>query len=386
MPTEFPGWSLTWPDGENTSKSVFAQATQKLDPVLEGLALTIGARYTWDEREARIRNRSGNSTDPNGPQVCRFSRDLDGDPMTPETPAAELPMDQCDVSFKKSFSEPTYNISLDYQYTRDNLVYLAHRRGYRTGGYGARAGTEAALSETYDAETVTDFELGTKNDFRIGDMPLRVNLALFYADYSDIQRLITDPATNPPQTVPVNAGKATIQGGELEFTFLPTEHLEISGFYSYTDAGYDEFKDYSIDDQSTPEREFIDRSGQPFARAPENIYSLTTRYKLPLDSAIGDTSVQANYYYTDGYSTNDSYAPEQSVDSYGLVNLRADWKRFYGSSFDFGVFVSNALDKEYLNAFGDVYTSTSLGVVSRNPGEPRTFGLDVRYNFGAAGA
>lgn len=380
-PNRFPGWSLTWPTGENTSKSVFAQATQKLDPLLEGLALTVGARYTWDERIARVRNRSGNSTNPDGPEVCRFSRDLDGD-GTDETPAAQVPIADCDVSFKKDFSEPTYNISLDYQVTKQNLVYLAHRRGYRTGGFGARAATQAALSETYDAEIVTDFELGTKNDFTVGGRPLRVNLAAYYSDYKDIQRLLTDPATNPPQTVPVNAGKATIKGGELELTFMPTDHLTLSGFYSYVNAGYDEFLDCGVDaDPNMPGVQCTDRKSQPFARAPKNIYSITARYDLPVDSKIGAPGVQLNYYHTDGFSSNDSYDPNQAVSGWNLMNLRADWTSVMGSSWNVGMSVNNLLDKEYVLPVGDVYTSSIIGVVSRTPGAPRTYLFDVRYNF-----
>ncbi len=372
-PTEFPGWSLTSPWGENTSKSVFAQVTQKLDPVLDGLSLTLGARYSWDERVARIRNRSGDTTDPNGPQVCRVGFDHDNSPATPNTP---YPIDQCDFSFKKDFSEPTWNVSLDYQVTRDNLVYLANRRGYRTGGFGARASTVEALAETFNAETVTDFELGSKNTFMLGEMPLRLNLAVFYADYTDIQRLLTNPALIPVQTIPANAGKATIKGGELEFTFLPTDRLEISGFYSYTDAGYDEFVDPMTGQ---------DRSDQPFARAPKNVYSLTTRYRLPVGSNIGDAAVQASYFHTDGYSTNDSYAPQQSVDGYGLLNLRADLRNAFGSSFDLGLSLQNALNEEYLMSFSDLYTSPALGHVSRSPGLPRALSFDVRYRFGASG-
>ncbi len=381
-PRRFPGWTLTWPTGENTSKSVFAQATQKLDPLLEGLALTVGARYTWDERIARVRNRTGNSTNPDGPEVCRFSRDLDNDPSTPETPAAQVPIADCDVSFKKDFSEPTYNISLDYQVTKQNLVYLAHRRGYRTGGYGARAATEAALSETYDAEIVTDFELGTKNDFTIGGRPLRVNLAAFYSDYKDIQRLLTDPNTNPPQTVPVNAGKATIKGGELELTFMPTDHLTLSGFYSYVNAGYDEFLDCGVDaDPNTAGVQCTDRKSQPFARAPKNIYSITGRYDIPVDSNLGAPGVQLNYYHTDGFSSNDTYDPNQTVKGWNLMNFRADWSSVMGSSWDVGMSVNNLLDKEYVLPVGDVYTSSIIGVVSRTPGAPRTYLFDVRYNF-----
>ncbi len=374
-PTEFPGWSLTSPFGKNTSKSVFAQGTQSLESLVEGLSVTLGVRYTWDEREARIRNRTGNATDPAGTPVCRFSRDLDGDPSTPETPAAEVPIDQCDVTFTKKFSEPTWNFSLDYKVAPEHLIYVANRRGYRTGGFGARASSELALAQTFDAETVMDYEIGSKSTFDIAGMPLRINLAVFYSDYQDIQRLLTEGSFNPPQTVPVNAGKATIKGGEFEFTFMPTENLELSGFWSYTDAGYDEFVDPFNGN---------DLSGQPFARAPENIYSVTTRYHVPVSSTAGQVSLQASYFHTDGYSTNDTYHPLQSIEGYEIVNLRADWQNVMGSNFDMGLALYNALDEEYLLPFSDLYTTPVLGHISRTPGTPRSIGFDIRYRFGAA--
>lgn len=375
-PTAYPGWSLTSPFAKNTSKSVFAQGTQSLDGLLEGLSVTLGVRYTWDEREARIRNRSGDSVDPNGTPVCRFSRDLDGDPATPETPAANVPIELCDVRFSKRFSEPTWNLSLDYHVTPDHLVYVANRRGYRTGGFGARAGSERALAETFDAETVMDYEIGSKNTFDLGGMPLRLNLALFYSDYDDIQRLLQDStAFSPPQTVPVNAGKATIKGGELEFTLMATDRLELSGFWSHTNAGYDEFTDPFNGN---------DLADQPFARTPKNLYSLTARYALPVAQRAGDIALQASYFHSDGYSTSDTYHVLQTLDDYQLVNLRADWQRVFGSAFDLGLSVHNALDKEYLLPYSDLYTSATLGHIARTPGAPRTVAFDIRYRFGAA--
>lgn len=374
-PTAYPGWNLTWPGGRNTSKSVFTQGTYDLGNLVDGLSITAGVRYTWDERMARIRNRSGDSSDPTATPICRFSRDLDGDPNTPETPDVNVPIDQCDVRFKKEFSEPTWNLSLDYQLNRDHLIYVANRRGYRTGGFGARASTEEALGVTFDAETVTDFEVGSKSTTYIAGMPLRVNLALFHSDYDDIQRLLNIGDFTPPQTVPVNAAKAVIKGGELEFTFMPTDRIELSGFWSYTDAEYKEFIDPDTG---------ADRSGQPFARTPENIYSITARYSLPVAAQYGDVSAEATWFHTDGYSTSDTYAPEQAIDGYSLLNLRADWRNVMGSSFDIGLFVRNALNEEYLLPYSDLWSTPTIGHITRAPGEPRLFGFDIRYRFGAA--
>ena len=362
LPRGFNSWSNTWVEGDNTSKALFAQGTWRFT---DRWSMTAGARYTMDEKTAVIRNQTGNLT---GPTTCRFTVDADDNPATPETRPA---IGDCRLSVDEDFSEPTWNVSVEYKPTDDQMYYLAHRHGYRSGGFGARAATQAGLERTFEPETVDDIELGAKVDWSIaGRRALRTNLALFYSDYQDIQRLLTDPTTVPVTTVTTNAGKAEIKGAELEISWWVTDALELSGWYAYTDA---KFTDFTAPDGR-------DLSVFPFARAPENVASASIDYMLPLDSSIGAVSVGANYWYTSEYSSNDDFHPSVMVDSYSLVNLRADWKSVYGSPVDLGVFVRNATDEEYNLAILNIYTS--LGFDARTPGEPRTYGLRMTYNFG----
>ena len=208
------------------------------------------------------------------------------------------------------------------------LYYLAHRHGYRSGGFGARAATEAGLERTFEPETVDDIELGAKVDWSIGGRKaLRTNLALFYSDYQDIQRLLTDPNTVPVTTVTTNAGKAEIKGAELELTWWPTDSLELSGWYAYTDAKFTEF--------IAPDGR--DLSIFPFSRAPEDVARASLDYRLPLDASQGTVSLGASYWYTGEYSSSDDFHPSVMVDGYSLVNLRADWKSVFGGPVDVGL-------------------------------------------------
>src|SRR5690606_32617653 len=76
-------------------------------------------------------------------------------------------------------------------------------------------------------------EIGLKAD--VTDS-LRVNTAMFWSDYDDIQTIYRQGV------VPLlfNAGKASIDGVELEFLFEPTENLILEGGFSYLD---DEIKE-----------------------------------------------------------------------------------------------------------------------------------------------
>jgi len=355
--TLFPpaAFSNTDVSGRNVSYAAFAQGTYRFT---DSLSVTAGIRYNRDKRRATIRNRTATA--------CRFTRDLDNNPATPET---AVPLSQCELTVSDSFSEVTYNLSLEYKLDRDKLIYVAHRHGYRTGGFGARASSEAGLRRTFDPERVDDFELGLKADWRMGDMFLRTNLAGYYARYDKIQRLLTDPNAVPPTTVTTNAGKARIWGIEADILFRPIEMLELTANYAYTNAKFTEF---TYPDGS-------DHSNDPFARAPRNVYTLGARFIAPLDSSQGDSSIGISYFHTDDYVGNDTFVPVfTDVDGYNLVNLDASWNRIMGSNFDLALYVNNLTKTKYSFLLINL---NSLGYTSHTPGMPRTYGATFRIHF-----
>ncbi|HEY8509075.1 MAG TPA: TonB-dependent receptor, partial [Steroidobacteraceae bacterium] len=81
-------------------------------------------------------------------------------------------------------------------------------------------------------ETAESFEIGIKSD---PTDRLRVNVAIFSTDYDDIQM------TYRLGVVPLlfNAGKASIDGAELELAFAPNRDLKIDASIGYLDAGFD---------------------------------------------------------------------------------------------------------------------------------------------------
>lgn len=358
---DYPATPAVSTDAEarNQSIGLFAQGTYRFGGGLEGLSLTLGARYNKDKREAIIRNHTGST--------CRFTRDLDNNPATPEVP---VPLSLCRVDLSKSFSEPTYNISLEYKVTNDKLIYLAHRHGYRTGGFSARASTEAGLRVPFQPELVDDIELGFKGDWRLGDTFLRTNVAVYYADYQDIQRSQIDASGISPVSIPTNAEKARIWGVEGEFLFRPIPQVDLSGSYAHTNAKFVRF--IALDG--------TDLSSTPISRAPRNVYTVGARVR-PIDSdAAGTISMGVSYYHTDGYSATDDLSPANYVHGYGLLNADIGWENVMGSKFGLTIFGTNLLKKKYSLLFSDLQ---GLGFTSHTPGEPRTFGVTLRYRFGS---
>jgi iron complex outermembrane receptor protein len=166
-----------------------------------------------------------------------------------------------------------------------------------------------------------------------------------------------------------------VEGAEIEATLIPTSHIEISGFYSYLNPF---FTSNTVDGQN-----YVN---SPIAETVKHKTSATVRYLFGLPDSIGDASVSATYSWQSTQTGGLFLGTSPTTDplhgllpSYGLLNLRADWKRVFGSSVDIGAFVENATNKTYLTLMNNAWT---LGEDVGEYGPPRMFGLEARWHFG----
>lgn len=77
-----------------------------------------------------------------------------------------------------------WRLRLEYDITPDNLVYALVASGHKSGTFNDNLGTNGFLPTT-DTENVILYELGTKNEFWLGDVKARLNASAFYNDYKD---------------------------------------------------------------------------------------------------------------------------------------------------------------------------------------------------------
>ena len=85
---------------------------------------------------------------------------------------------------------PTWRAELDWDATPDNMLYASAARGYKPAGVNGN-NTSVVVPFTFQRETNTAFEVGSKNEFL--DRSLRVNAAAFYYLYKDMQYIEEDP-------------------------------------------------------------------------------------------------------------------------------------------------------------------------------------------------
>ena len=70
-------------------------------------------------------------------------------------------------------------------------------------------------------------------------------------------------------------------------TVIPIDGLTIQPFYSFSQATFGTYQSAA----------YGDLSGTQFFFVPKNKWGISAQYQLPLDAAVGDVSIAANYSY-----------------------------------------------------------------------------------------
>lgn len=344
------------------NQAVYAQATYELT---ERLKLTAGYRYTWDRTSSLSRQFTytyaaalGGANNALG-NVC----------VDPAADPTSFP--RCEVRDSQHSEAPTWTLGLDYFLTDDDMVYAKYTRGYRQGSVNIFG---LAGFQTFGQEQVDSYELGLKSSFG-GMFPGIFNVALFYNDLEDAQLQTSFIPSTIPTTAILNAPSVTTYGAEISAALELFEGFDFHIAYGYLNTNLDSAP---VVPPSIPVVLTSYQTDQDLPYMPENKVSVGATYTLPLPESIGEVSLGGVYSWVDEQLA-DLGTPYGTIDSYGVLNLNADWDHIFGSAVDAQLFVTNATDEEYM-----VYMSPTwaAGFVSGVTGQPRMVGARLRYSFG----
>jgi iron complex outermembrane receptor protein len=366
----------------STSKALYAQATLDfgaVSPALNGLRLTGGYRYTWDDISGFSIQYNPTTT----PGIVACAAD--------NTPVPIGSADTtCRFGAKLKTSSPSWLIGLDYKVTSDILLYAKVSRSYKAGGFNPYA--VFVNTRTFAPETVTSYEAGIKSDFRLGGIPFRFNASAYTLDYVGIQRASGDynPLTNAGGARTLNAN-ARIRGIELEASVRPWQGFELGGNFSYTDAKYKKYQYVSNTGQLAcngivAPGGIADSSCIPFQYVSPYIWSIHAGENLPLGNNLGTLALFVNYSHTSSQYTEAFSLPSQQpgarLGAYGILNASLDWRNVANKGIDIGIFATNLANSTYRISNSDVYQAGGLLLWSTLYGEPRMFGARVKFHFG----
>lgn len=327
--------------------AVFGQATYELN---DKLSLTAGLRYSSEKKRLLSAFRIDTTLsipfvyDPNQPLA-------DQSPPAPVTPFPS-----------KTFSSLTPRFGVQYQATPELLLYANYAQGFKSGSFDV-----SNQNPPYNPEKITSYEAGVK--FQGLNDTLRVNLAGFHYDYTDLQVL----SVINLQFFTQNAGTARVRGLEAEVTYLPAPSLQIDLNATYLDS---EYKKYLGASAPRPNAGNVDFSGNRLNNAPKFTANLGVQNEWAV--APGTLRLRGELYYSSRYFfTPDNIAP---LDQKAFARVNAFLTLSTDAGWDISLFGKNLFDK-IIKVAGNVDTSLLGSAIEGAVGAPRTYGLSVGYRF-----
>lgn len=320
-----------------------------------------------------------------------------------------------------------WRIRAEYDLSDDNLLYALISTGNKSGGFNdnipATAGFATnpaqnapidfdtdSLAPTYGPETLTLFELGSKNEFELENSIVTLNASAFYYDYEDIQltTLLSTSQILDREGVPLseedreglsgnivgftfNAAQAEIFGAQLEsgirfdndltikgtLLWLPT--AKISESIPVQDARYQA----DVDPENAVAQ---DISGNRLIRTPEIQFNGSIGKAWDLGKGSFDGIVSVGYrskqhltiFNGIDYNLEDDVSDRlnDEVESYWTIDAGAGYTFDEAGKYRLEGYVSNLTDKQEEEAI--IITQFDNTRFFRRP---RTYGMRLRVKY-----
>jgi iron complex outermembrane receptor protein len=264
---------------------------------------------------------------------------------------------------KETFTELQPKLSLAYSFRENMLAYMTIGKGFRAGGFNNLA-PGSNFAPGFDKESLVSYELGFKGsgfDGRISG-----GMSLFFTDYTDQQFFLFDQTGTQAN---INIPKSELWGGEVEFSALPLDSLQIDFGFGYTDSEIKEYED--IQGVLVPADAIL---GSKVPGAPIWTLNLAMQHTAALTDTL-DLVSRLDYEHRDKtYWTLDNLDTQSAYD---LVNLSFALEKDRWSA---RVFVNNLLDEEYIEWF---FAARFIGLPADIawPSAPRQVGIEFSLHF-----
>ncbi|MDX1572215.1 MAG: TonB-dependent receptor [Xanthomonadales bacterium] len=263
-----------------------------------------------------------------------------------------------------TFSESQPKVQLSFAASDDLNLFGTISRGFRPGGFNTLAAApEVQFEARFDAETLTNYELGARYRDPAGRWSL--NAALFHIDYEDQQFFLFDPFGSQAL---INADESRIDGGELEVSWELTDRFTLHGAYGFTDSEIE-----AIGQEPGLTVPAGDVIGNEVPNAPVYSLNLVADYTRPIGNLEWNTRVEFERRGRTWFTIDGAH----SQDPYNLVNLRLG---LAGDNWQLAGFVDNVFDEDWIEFY---FSRRFIGLRTDIawPSPDRLAGLELTWRF-----
>lgn len=392
------------------SAQSYAIFTHNSFEIVDGLELTLGARYTWEEKDGGFTQTETNN------QICPATLGALGAGVVPPAlsnglfalgcfgfaapadlpQAAVLPLVE---TFQADFSdeELIYTVRLGYEFPDAPInLYASFTHGIKAGGLNLdTTAAVAGASPTFLSEEVDAYEIGFKS--RLIDEMLTLNIAAFIEEFQNFQVLEFTGTAFETFNVPV----AESHGVEIESLWRVSDDLSITASATILEASY---PDDCAGDQANVIT-IASLCGNDLTNAPRVIAIMGANYDKPIGNGMELFAAGQIRLEGDQRTSTQAIVPPSAADvaaagsiqaaidaapliiadvqdGQEFINLRAGL-RFNDGAYSIEGFVNNLTDNVVR---GVTFNTTLRGSGAANSRsafslQPRTYGVVVRAKF-----
>jgi iron complex outermembrane recepter protein len=266
----------------------------------------------------------------------------------------------------KTWTDFNPSFGVDWRGLENALFYYAYSTGFKSGNWnGLNINSPPKAIEPEEAES---HEIGVKSEWF--DNKLKLNAALFTTTIKNGHSQILSLASGGVTRLE-NAAEYTVEGGELEITYMtPIDGLVINFGGTWLSGEYEEFECTGFDPETGLQRKF-DCSGHDTIRTPDFTGTLDIAYRFPLFGY--DIELGGGGYHNSGFWFNPNNNVEE--EAYTLYNARASiLDPEHGMKlYAYGSNLSNEVThyQKFRQDFG----------VGESYGRPRMWGVGLEYRY-----
>ena len=326
----------------STSKAIFGEGTMNFGKSLRGI---VGLRYTQDDLSY-----------------------YHGRVSTRDSGVPSVGANRATVRGSTSENAVSGRIGPQFDIGKDAMVYATYSRGYKGPAYNVFFNMGPTADFALAPEKSNSYEVGLKSELL--DRKLRLNVALFSAEYKGYQANVPDLLNGTIITRTINAGTVETKGVEVDLTARPTQNLSVSASLAHLEARVKRF--------NCPPGAALscDINGKPLPFSPDWKASLRLKYSQPLSGNLSvdwglDASWQSKTTF-DLQQQPDSFQPE-----YAIFNARVALLSTAGWSV--ALVGRNLTDKSYSTL---VQNNPGPAITRYVPRDDRRYwGVNFRYDF-----
>lgn len=381
---------------KNTSAAVFGKLNYHLT---DALTISPGIRLNYDEKSGYYSSVVTGTASDGTRQLVSFTGPYANDPWIAAQRDQRTPIFYAPTLAKSNVS---YDVNVSYQIEEDLFAFATYSKSYKSGGINLNgipvntAGAPILSATTIKPEDVSDYELGLKSRWLGG--ALTANLTAFWTDIKNYQANVNNGNLGLVRGYLANAGKAEVRGFEAEVSVIPFE-----GASAYLNGTYNDDKYVTFVDAPCPPElsggttvsgsQVPGAAGTPGALSPVNCnvsgqwlpgvsnwaFSWGGEYALPSNfwGKSGEWYLGYDASFRSKFSSNASRSAYTDVNGYSLHNFRVGFRTYNG--IDVSLWARNVFDQDYFEQL--LVAPGSTGLIAGIPGDPRTFGATLRYQF-----